>query len=240
MTIAMCWGATVWCGYTWRCSVVASCWGRVKREGRENRLSLLPDLRPECAIFASDRWRWFLWRCCVVSFVVVAKHHPLALLPSLSFIHVNDKRHHDVDEDCDRVTRRPVEKDLAGHSPISFHKGCSHPCLAKQFALFPTPNYSSFLPNYSSSSYLLHWSRYSTRIKTFIFSRYLGNILKTLRDKFSSKYATREYLLPHWTSLKLRSSGWALETCRWKSKRCIVSKTFLSKRSHVCPHFFAK
>lgn len=68
-----------------------------------------------------------------MSFVVVAKHHPLTLLPSSSFIHINDKRHYDVDEDCDRVTRRPVEEDLAGRSPISFHKGRSHPCLAEQF-----------------------------------------------------------------------------------------------------------
>lgn len=67
---------------------------------------------------------------------LLPNHHPLALLPSSSFIHINDKRHHDVDEDCDRVTRHPVEEDLAGRSPISFHKGRSHPCFAEQlFAL---------------------------------------------------------------------------------------------------------
>lgn len=80
-------------------------------------------------------------RCC--------QNHPPALLSS-SFVHINDKRHHDVDEDCDRVTRRPVEEDLAGRSPISFHKGRSHPCFAEQFV-----RAFRHLPN-SSSLYLRH------------------------------------------------------------------------------------
>ena len=191
MTIAMCWGATVWCGYTWRCSVVASCWGWMKKKERENRLSLFPDLKPERAIFVR-LWRWFLWRCCVVSFVVVAKHHLLALLPSSSFIHVNDKRHYDVDEDCDRVTRRPIEEDLAGRSPISFHKGRSHPCLTEQlFTLFPTSTQLFFI--FVSSTLI---SLYYTRQGVCII-KISWNILKTLREKFSSRYAMRKYFLLH-------------------------------------------
>lgn len=107
-----------------------------------------------------------------------------ALLPSSSFIHVNDKRHHDVDEDCDRATRRPVEEDLAGRSPISFHKGRSHPCLAEQFFATTYPT-SLRLCIFDTDLVIVHAPRrlYSQAI--------LKMFLKLLRDKFSSRYAKR-------------------------------------------------
>lgn len=57
---------------------------------------------------------------------IIHRHLPL----SSSFTHVSGERHHDVDEDCDRVTRRPRRRGwVAGRSPISFLKGRSHSCL---------------------------------------------------------------------------------------------------------------
>lgn len=186
----MCWGATVWCGYTWRCSVLASCWGWMKKEGRKNRLSLFPDLRPGRAIFVRSvtvisltLLRRVVRRCCQ------------------TIIHWHFFRHRHLytsTTNAIMTSTKIVIGWLATPSKRTWR-------VAHRFLFIrvvhtrASPNSCSRFPtstNYSSSLYLRHWSRY-TRLKVFIFSKYLGNILESLRDKFLSRYAAREYLLLH-------------------------------------------